>query len=159
MEGQRVLIAPNRPSEGVTVAFIERDGAPVESLRFDQNDEQEVRAAFEKARTAMFAGDREALESLFAEDYRSVSIHGTASGREEVLATFGMGLVLLERFDATDLTVRIDGNTGILRGEGIVAGSFAGQTFEHQVRFCDIYERSNGRWQIVFSQMTEVRGA
>jgi hypothetical protein len=33
--GKEVLIAPNRPSEGVTVAFIVDDGAPIEFLQFD----------------------------------------------------------------------------------------------------------------------------
>ena len=33
--GQEILIAPNRPSDGVTVAFIVDNGAPVELLQFD----------------------------------------------------------------------------------------------------------------------------
>jgi hypothetical protein len=34
LEGKRILIAPNEPSPGVRVAFIEDDGAPVELLEF-----------------------------------------------------------------------------------------------------------------------------
>ncbi len=34
LAGEQVLIAPNSPSEGVLVAFILRDGAPVEFLQF-----------------------------------------------------------------------------------------------------------------------------
>jgi hypothetical protein len=34
LEGREVLIAPNSPSEGVTVAFVACDGAPVEFLEF-----------------------------------------------------------------------------------------------------------------------------
>jgi hypothetical protein len=33
--GQEILIAPNSPSDGVTVAFIVDNGAPVELLQFD----------------------------------------------------------------------------------------------------------------------------
>jgi hypothetical protein len=36
MAGQRVLIAPNRPSAGLTVAFIEVAGAPVELMQYDR---------------------------------------------------------------------------------------------------------------------------
>jgi len=36
LEGRRVLIEPNSPSEGVTVAFIIDNGAPVEFLQFDE---------------------------------------------------------------------------------------------------------------------------
>ena len=35
LEGHRVLIAPNSPSPGVRVAFIEVQGAPVELLQID----------------------------------------------------------------------------------------------------------------------------
>lgn len=35
LKGREILIAPNRPSAGVRVAFILDDGAPVELLQFD----------------------------------------------------------------------------------------------------------------------------
>jgi len=35
LAGRRVIIPPNSPSEGVRVAFIEDDGAPVELLCFE----------------------------------------------------------------------------------------------------------------------------
>jgi hypothetical protein len=34
LRGREILIAPNSPSEGVMVAFIKIDGAPVELLQF-----------------------------------------------------------------------------------------------------------------------------
>jgi len=34
LEGEEILIRPNSPSPGVTVAFIVRDGAPVELLEY-----------------------------------------------------------------------------------------------------------------------------
>ena len=36
LEGREILIAPNSPSDGVTVAFIVDNGAPVEFLQFDR---------------------------------------------------------------------------------------------------------------------------
>jgi len=38
--GKEILIAPNRPSAGVTVAFIIDNGAPVEFLRFDRPEDE-----------------------------------------------------------------------------------------------------------------------
>lgn len=35
IEGEEILISPNSPSEGVTVAFILHNGAPIELLAFD----------------------------------------------------------------------------------------------------------------------------
>jgi len=37
LEGKEVLIPPNSPSEGVTVAFIIDSGAPVEFLQIDRS--------------------------------------------------------------------------------------------------------------------------
>ncbi len=34
LAGKRVIIPPNRPSDGVIVAFIEENGAPIEFLQF-----------------------------------------------------------------------------------------------------------------------------
>ncbi len=38
LKGKKVIIAPNSPSPGVTVAFIEDNGAPVEFLRIDETE-------------------------------------------------------------------------------------------------------------------------
>jgi len=35
LEGRELLIEPNSPSEGVTVAFIVDNGAPIELIQFD----------------------------------------------------------------------------------------------------------------------------
>ena len=39
IQGKEILIEPNSPSEGVLVAFIVEDGAPVELLEIDQTSE------------------------------------------------------------------------------------------------------------------------
>jgi hypothetical protein len=38
--GRKVLIPPNSPTEGVRVAFIEDNGAPIEFLRFDRPESE-----------------------------------------------------------------------------------------------------------------------
>ncbi len=40
LAGQKVIIEPNSPSPGVTVAFIEHNGAPVEFLQFDGSESE-----------------------------------------------------------------------------------------------------------------------
>ena len=42
LAGQTVIIAPNSPSPGVRVAFIEVCGAPLEFLQFDPGDPRSV---------------------------------------------------------------------------------------------------------------------
>jgi hypothetical protein len=38
LAGKEILIQPNSPSEGVTVAFIVENGAPVEFLQFNRHE-------------------------------------------------------------------------------------------------------------------------
>ena len=38
--GKEILIAPNSPAEGLTVAFIVDNGAPVEFLQFDRPEDE-----------------------------------------------------------------------------------------------------------------------
>ncbi len=38
LKGQKVIIPPNSPSDGVTVAFIEVNGAPVELLEYGDRE-------------------------------------------------------------------------------------------------------------------------
>jgi len=40
IEGKEVIIEPNSPSEGVKVAFIVENGAPVEFLQFDRPESE-----------------------------------------------------------------------------------------------------------------------
>lgn len=40
LAGKELLIAPNRPSAGLTVAFIVENGAPVELMQFDEVPEE-----------------------------------------------------------------------------------------------------------------------
>jgi len=39
IKGKEILIAPNSPSKGITVAFIVDNGAPIEFIQIDKHDE------------------------------------------------------------------------------------------------------------------------
>jgi hypothetical protein len=40
LAGKEILIQPNSPSEGVTVAFIVENGAPIEFLQFNRHEKK-----------------------------------------------------------------------------------------------------------------------
>ena len=42
LKGKKVIIAPNSPSPGVTVAFIEDNGAPVEFLQIGKTEAEDA---------------------------------------------------------------------------------------------------------------------
>ena len=46
IEGQKVIIEPNSPSEGLVVAFIEDSGVPVEFMQFEKMSTQHIPQSF-----------------------------------------------------------------------------------------------------------------
>jgi len=54
--GKQILIQPNRPADGVTVAFIVENGAPIEFLQFDR-PEAEIWAPNAKFRSTQRQSD------------------------------------------------------------------------------------------------------
>ena len=66
-----------------------------------------------------------------------------------------------EEFDsavATDMQVRVDGNTGVVTGTYHLKGrDDKGQPLDRRIRYTDIYVKKDGRWQVIGSQGTLIK--
>jgi ketosteroid isomerase-like protein len=113
-------------------------------------------AAFRAVREALLAGDGEALQDLYAEDFRSHSLRGDVEGKAAVLEAYKPGGVRLDVFEVEDLAAEVFGEAGLLTGLGSISGSYDKTEFRHRVRFVDIYLWRDGRWRFYFSQSTEI---
>lgn len=121
--------------------------------------EERVLGSFEAFRDALFASDVEVLDRILAEDYRGYNLRGDLEGREVVLGAYAPGAVSLEQFDVRELRVEVFGEVGIITGKGYVAGSFAGDGWEHHLRFCDIYVERGEEWILHLSHATPMEQA
>ncbi len=119
-------------------------------------DRESLLDAFRAVRDGLLSNDTEALEKLYADDFRSHSLRGEVEGRESVLEAFGPGGVRLDMFEVEDLEVEVFGEVGILTGLGSISGRFDKTGFRHRVRFVDVFLRRDGRWRYRFSQSTEI---
>jgi hypothetical protein len=179
--GKEVLIPPNRPSDGVTVAFIVDNGAPVEFLQFDgpehevwpgcappgeQADlgpaacietERDVLSSWDAIRRAMLANDTGILEARIAPDYEGCGADGRLHDRSQLLMAYSPGVVTLENFDVTDLRVRVFGRTATVTGSACMVGSYAGGRFKHVARFLDVFIERESVWLLTASQTTDIR--
>jgi len=118
--------------------------------------DEEIRQAAEEFRAALFACDRERLVRVMDESYGSIDLRGNRENRDVVLQAFQPGAVQLEEWNVDEESLDVIGDIGIVTGRGFVRGRYAGQTFEHDVRFTDVYVRRDGRWRLLRSQNTEV---
>ena len=160
LAGHDVLIEPNSPSDGVLVAFIVEDGAPIEFLQFVggreslASAEERLLSTFEKFKEALLGSDVQALRAMIADDYLGFDPQGRPQDRAMILEAYRPGGVRLDSYDVEDCETRITGNVGIITGTGRIHGTYGAQQFEHRVRFLDLYVHKSGRWQLYVSQVT-----
>jgi len=63
----------------------------------------------------------------------------------------------LDSLELFDMTVRVEVNTGIVKGINYVKGrDDKGQPFERLTRFTDVYVKRDGRWQVLDTQGTAI---
>ena len=116
--------------------------------------EAEIMAAFERFRDALMACDTRALDELMAPDYRSYNLRGHLEERDVVLEAYRPGGVSLDEWDLEDVRVEVFSEVGILTGRGHIAGRWQEEPWSHDLRFCDVWVRRQGSWQLLLSQAT-----
>ena len=121
------------------------------------SSEQEVNEAFFAVRDALSIPDPEALSTLIAEDYRGFDLRGGIETRDAILEYYQPGICRLTGLETTDLRTFISGDLGIVTGIGVLSGEYGTDSFHHTVCFCDMFVRRDKRWQLLFSQTTEVQ--
>jgi ketosteroid isomerase-like protein len=118
--------------------------------------EEELLTAFYEIRDALCAPDPAALEHLIAEDYRGFDLRGDIEQRQTILDSFVPGKAKLTKFELDEIDTQVFGEIGLVTGLGRIAGVYEDDRFHHTVRFCDVLVMRDSRWQLLFTQNTEV---
>src|SRR5215813_4392959 len=99
--------------------------------------------------------DRAAIESFLAPDFQYVTRKGKLLGRTEFVAATTTAGEKLDPFVIADHRVQHLGeNGGLASGDARVKGTQDGKPISDRFRYVDIFERQNGRWMVVLSQVT-----
>lgn len=121
----------------------------------DRDVTNELRAAERRRVAALVARDMEAAWAFHAEDYDLVSGSGSRLNRDEYVGAIGSGGLSYARFDPlSEMDVRLYGDVGVVRylvSIDVRAGDFRDVGHFWHI---DLYERRDGRWQVVWSQAT-----
>jgi len=107
-------------------------------------------------RHALLDNDVDALGRLVADDYCGFDPTGCRQDCPMLLQAYGPGGVQLLKYDTTDVTTRIVGNVGLVMGLGGLMGRYGDHTFEHNLRFLDVYVHRGCAWLLWVSQVTEL---
>ena len=104
-------------------------------------------------------GDVAWFERNFAEDYYGVSSRtGKLNTKADDVADIKNRKDVFDSVVASDMQVRVDGNTGVVTGIYHMKGrDEKGQAIDRRIRYTDIYVKKDGRWQVVGSQGTAIQ--
>jgi ketosteroid isomerase-like protein len=104
-------------------------------------------------------GDVAWFERNWADDYYGVnSLTGKLNTKAEDIAEIKNRKDVLDSAVASDMDVRVEGNTGIVTGVYQLKGrDDKGQSFDRRIRFTDVYVKRDGRWLAVASQGTLIK--
>jgi hypothetical protein len=109
-------------------------------------------AAYDKAQ---IESSRPLLEKMLAPDYRLVNSGGEVESRKQFIDESTTGDFKLDPYvvERPIETVWRDG--AVLAGYVHLTGIAAGKRFDARLRFADVWAKRNGRWQVVFTEVTK----
>jgi hypothetical protein len=95
-----------------------------------------------------------ALRRLIADDYQGISARGAVHTKEDTIARFMSGELVLLSVCSEEVEVRIFGTAGVVTGRTLAEGTLSGREFRSRVRFTDVWALRQGSWALVTSQAT-----
>jgi hypothetical protein len=105
----------------------------------------------------LVAGDVAAVRDLHAVDFQLITPSGEALSRDEYLGLISSGRLSYRSWEPADVVVRDYGDAAVLRYRAALEGSFGGESLPPmRLWHTDLYERRDGRWQVVWSQATAI---
>ena len=106
---------------------------------------------------ALVKGDIEAARLRHADDFQLISPFGDVIGREEYLSGLASGQFDYVVWEPGPIAVRRNGDSAIIRYQARAVVAIGGQKQpERHYWHTDYYEQRSGRWQVVWSQATEI---
>ncbi len=106
----------------------------------------------------LVAGDVEAARRLHAEDFQLVNPVGRALSRDQYMQSLSSGYLDYVAWQPGPIEVRIAGPIAAIRYRSELQVTLGGEARPRLPHWhTDVYRRSNGRWQVVWSQATEIK--
>lgn len=103
---------------------------------------------------AQIHNDGQALQRLLAEDYTLVNGANEISTKSEFIRDSTAPGFSLEPYTLEHEINRVWGDGAVLSGEVTLRGTDGGKSFTSHMRFADVWAKRNGKWQVVFTEVT-----
>jgi uncharacterized protein (TIGR02246 family) len=124
---------------------------------FGAGAEAELKAMSQQWLDAYMKGDPSFLKATEAEDYSITEPDGSVSTKAQDIKSVTDKTFVLKSATMSDFKCRMLGdNAAIVTATLKISGSEDGQEFSGDYRAMDVYEKKDGKWMAVASQMTKV---
>ena len=133
-------------------------GAAVAASGGRSSEADRLRAIETTRLQALVDADTATARSLMAPDFQAINPGGGVSGREDYMDAVAAGVIDYLVFEpASPIAVRLSGDSAALRFQVSFDLVVGGDTHvKHQGWITELYERRDGRWQIVWEQATAI---
>jgi ketosteroid isomerase-like protein len=107
---------------------------------------------------AVKSRDVDWMEKNYAADFAEVSfMSGEVNNKQRTLEIMRADKTVFDSMEASDLNIRVEGNTALVTGMGHARGKSAdGKPFDVKLRYTDAFVKRDGKWQIWSSQATMI---
>ena len=104
---------------------------------------------------AQVDGDRKQLERWLADDYLLVNSSGATETKAQLIADYTAPGFDLEPFTVEQPVEKVWKDGAVMGGIATIRGTDGGQRYEMRLRFADIWAKRNGRWQVIYTQVSK----
>jgi ketosteroid isomerase-like protein len=105
---------------------------------------------------AIASKDRASLERLIAPDFLWIRGSGAKGNKAAFVGALTVGTIRIEPFRPSDARWIVAGDTALLTATNTLRGEAEGQPFVDRHRFADHWLYRDGRWQLVYAQVTPI---
>jgi len=130
--------------------------APAYSAISARADENTIIALEHELGRAMIRRDIASLSRIVGDDWVCQTASG-ASGKAHFIGDIASGKLVMRKFVLHDVHVRVFGDMAYLMAADDEVSSYAGVDGSGTYNWLDVWQKRNGRWVSVASQVTKVR--
>jgi hypothetical protein len=100
---------------------------------------------------ALVKADLTALDAIFDDTYVDTDEHSQRGSKQDVLSVLKSGDLKLDSIKLSDMQVHVYGDSAVVIGSAMQAGSFLGRPLADKIIFTDTFIKRKGKWRAVAS--------
>ena len=100
--------------------------------------------------------DEPAIVANIGEGFQHVDGRGEISAKTQFVADLLDPELRIDPYTVEHFEVQLLGDTALLTGETHMTGAYQQKPFKSHYRYVDVYHRRDGRWAVVYIQITKL---